>query len=121
MRCVLSGVSRSVAVLAVLVGGAGRGVWWAAEPARLRVAGGVPHGGRDVHIRSPVNLTLTGPGIYDPLSRAPLSTTGVAVFDFNAVTVASDQVFVSEYTFPGVTTSPLAILSRGDVTIDGGD
>ena len=41
------------------------------------------------------------------------------MFDFNAVTVASDQVFVSEYTFPGVTTSPLAILSRGDVTIDG--
>ena len=50
-EALLSGVSRSVAVLAVLVGGAGRAVGWAAEPARLRVAGGVPHGGRDVHIR----------------------------------------------------------------------
>ena len=41
------------------------------------------------------NLTLTGPGITTPV-QGSLSTTGVAVFDFNAITVASDQVFVSQ-------------------------
>ena len=64
------------------------------------------------------NLTLTGPGITTPI-QGSLSTTGVAVFDFNAITVASDQVFVSQYSFSGVTTPPLALLSRGDITIDG--
>ena len=41
------------------------------------------------------------------------------MFDFNSIAVGSDQVFVSQYPFSGVTTPPLALLSRGDVTING--
>jgi hypothetical protein len=58
------------------------------------------------------NLTLTGPGITIPI-QGSLSTTGVAVFDFNAITVGGDQTFV------GTGSSPLALLSRGGVTVNG--
>ena len=122
MRRVLSGVSRSVAVLAVLVGGAGRAGAEPLNPGDFPLSGsGAFPTAAGTYLFNTSNLTLTGPGIATPV-QGTLSTTGVAVFDFNAITVASDQVFVSQVSqerFPDVTTPPLALLSRGDVTIDG--
>ena len=117
MRRVLSRVSRSVAVLAVLVGGAGRAGAGPLNPGDFTPVGPFPTAG-GTFIFDTSNLTLTGPGITTPI-QGSLSTTGVAVFDFNAITVASNQVFVSQNPFSNVTTPPLALLSRGDVTIDG--
>jgi len=57
-------------------------------------------------------LTLTGSGITTPI-RGSLSATGVAVFDFNAITVGGAQTFV------GTGSSPLALLSRTNATIAG--
>ena len=119
MRCVLSGVSRSVAVLAVLVGGAGRAGAGPLNPGDFPLSdSGVFPTAAGTFTFDTSNLTLTGPGITTPI-QGSLSTTGVAVFDFNAITVGGDQVFVSQNPFTGVTTPPLALLSRGDVTIDG--
>ena len=118
MRRVLSRVSRSVAVLAVLVGGAGRAGAGPLNPEDfpLSDSGVFPTAAGTFNFDTS-NLTLTGPGITTPI-QGSLSTTGVAVFDFNAITVASDQVLVSQN--PSfVTTPPLALLSRGDITIDG--
>jgi hypothetical protein len=70
-------------------------------------------------------LTLNAAGPFGPLGPpGPTLLTGVdyngiAVFDFNSIAVGSDQVFVSQYPFSDVTTPPLALLSRGDVTIKG--
>ena len=110
MRRVLSGVSRSVAVLAVLVGGAGRAAA-PLNPLDFASLGAFPTAAGTFTFDTS-NLTLTGPGITTPI-QGSLSTTGVAVFDFNAITVASDQVFVSQYSFSGVTTPPLAFTVAG--------
>lgn len=56
--------------------------------------------------------TLTGPGLAAPILGS-VSATGVAVFDFTAIAVADDQAFV------GTGSRPLALLSRGDVTVNG--
>ena len=117
MRRVLSGVSRSVAVLAVLVGGAGRAGAEPLNPLDFASLGAFPTAAGTFTFDTS-NLTLTGPGITTPI-QGSLSTIGVAVFDFNAITAASDQFFVSQYPLSGVTTPPLALLSRGDITIDG--
>jgi len=72
------------------------------------------------------NLTLTGPG--NTSIQGTLSASGVAVFDFNSITVGSGQVFVAsdntDYTLPPPFSTPapapaLALLSRGDITING--
>ena len=118
MRRVLSGVSRSVAVLAVLVfGAAGRAGAGPLNPGDFTPVGPFPTAAGTFTFNTS-SLTLTGPGITTPI-QGSLSTTGVAVFDFNAITVASDQVFVSQSPLFNVTTPPLALLSRGDVTING--
>ncbi len=65
------------------------------------------------------NPTLLGPGTV----LTGVDYNGIAVFDFNAITVGSDQTFVSgNLVFPEyntVTTPPLALLSRGDIAING--
>ena len=94
MRRVLSGVSRSVAVLAVLVGGAGRAGAEPLNPGDFPLSGsGAFPTAAGTYLFDTRYLTLTGPGITTPV-QGTLSATGVAVFDFNAITVASDQVFV---------------------------
>jgi hypothetical protein len=55
-------------------------------------------------------LTLEGPS--GPVLTG-VDYNGIAVFDFNAITVGSDQTFL------GMGSLPLALLSRGDVTVNG--
>ena len=117
MRRALSGVSRSVAVLAVLVGGAGRAGAGPLNPGDFIPVGPFPTAGGTYTIDTSGTPTLTGP------SGSGISISGVvysdvpghqiAVFDFNAITLGGDQVFV------GAGALPLALLSRGDVTING--
>jgi len=111
MRRVLSGVWRSIVVLAVLMGGAGQVGAGPLNPLDFASLGAFPTAAGTFTFDTS-NLTLTGPGITTPI-QGSLSTTGVAVFDFNAITVASDQVFVSQYSFSGVTTPPLAFTVAG--------
>ena len=90
----------------------GPGGGWAAEPARLRVARGrsPQPGGR-------IPSTPTGRTPRWAWTGAPLLTgvvfNGIAVFDFNAITVSSNQTFV------GMGSLPVAFLSRSDITING--
>ena len=102
-----------MAVLAVLVGGAGRAEAGPLDPLdpQFPSLGAFPTAAGTFTFDTS-NLTLTGPGITTPIPGS-LSTTGVAVFDFSAITVSSDQVFV------GTGALPLALLSQGNVTVNG--
>ena len=118
MRHVLSGVSRSVAVLALLVfGAAGQAAAGPLNPLDFTSLGAFPSapGAYTINTTGP-NPTLTEP---DGTALTGIVSNGIAVFDFNSIAVGSDQVFVSQYPFSGVTTPPLALLSRGVVTING--
>jgi hypothetical protein len=70
---------------------------------------------------SGMNPTLTGPG--GTVITGVYSTGGIAVFDFDAITVNGGQQFTfikGAPGFPFFDIPPLALLSRGDVTVDGG-
>jgi hypothetical protein len=111
MRRVLSGVSRSVAVLAVLVGGAGRAGAGPLNPGDFTPVGPFPTAGRDIHVQhTGPNPTLSGTG---RTTLTGVVSNGIAVFDFNSITVGSGQTFVGEGALP------LALLSRSDITING--
>ena len=113
MRRVLSRVSRSVAVLALLVGGAGRAGAGPLNPLDfpLSDSGVFPTAaGTYTFDTSGPNPTLSGPG--GPALTGVVSN-GIAVFDFTAITVGGDQVFV------GTGSVPLALLSRSDVNVNG--
>ena len=123
MRRVLSRVSRSVAVLALLVGGAGRAGAGPLNPLDfpLSDSGVFPTAaGTYTFDTSGLAPTLSGPGgtvtgvLY---SDAPGHQ--IAVFDFNSITVSGGQVLVGPSPFVTSSAPPLALLSRSDVTIDG--
>jgi hypothetical protein len=122
MRCPLPCVVRSVAVLALLLSAAGRAGAGPLNPRDfpLSDSGAFPTAAGTFTFDTS-NLTLTGPGITTPI-RDSLSPTGVAVFDFNAINVGRDQVFESQplpTSISNITFPPLALLSRGDITING--
>jgi len=111
MRRVLSGVSRSVAVLAVLVGGAGRAGAGPLNPGDFTPVGPFPTaGGTYTFNTTGPNPTLSGTG---GTTLTGVVSNGIAVFDFNSITVGSGQTFVGEGALP------LALLSRSDITING--
>ena len=59
---------------------------------------------------------LTGPGVIDPIYGVVYTDSpghSVAVFDFDAITIASGE------TINATGSLPVALLSRGDVTING--
>jgi hypothetical protein len=102
-----------LAVLAVLVGGADRAIAGPLNPVDFPLSGsGAFPTAAGMFAFDTSNLTLSGPGITTPI-QGSLSTTGVAVFDFNAVTVGGDQTFV------GMGSAPLALLSRNDINVNG--
>jgi hypothetical protein len=111
MRRVLSGVSRSVAVLAVLVGAAGRAGAGPLNPLDFASLGAFPTTGGtyyfDTDGPNPTLGVVGGPSVTGVVSG------GIAVFDFNAITVGAAQTFI------GIGSMPVAFLSRGDATIDG--
>jgi len=112
MRRVLSEVTRSVAVLALLVfGAAGQAAAGPLNPLDFTSLGAFPSapGAYTINTTGP-NPTLTEP---DGTALTGIVSNGIAVFDFNSIAVGSGQTFV------GTGSLPLALLSQGDATING--
>jgi hypothetical protein len=111
MRRLSSGLSRVVAALALLIGGAGRAGAGPLNPLDFASLGAFPTAGGtyyfDTDGPNPTLGAIGGP----PLTGVVFN--GIAVFDFNAITVSSSQTFV------GMGSLPVAFLSRSDITIDG--
>ena len=112
MRRVLSGVSRSVAVLALLVGGAGRAGAGPLNPGDfpLSNSGAFPSTTGMYKLDTSGTPTLSGPGG----TFTGVVSNGVAVFDFNAINVVTGQVI------NGTGPLPAALLSRDGITVSGG-
>ena len=123
MRRVLSRVSRSVAVLALLVGGAGRAGAGPLNPLDfpLSDSGVFPTAaGTYTFDTSGLAPTLSGPGgTVTGVLYSDVPGHQIAVFDFNSITVSGGQVLVGPSPFVTSSAPPLALLSRSDVTIDG--
>ena len=123
MRCVLSRVSRSVAVLALLVGGAGRAGAGPLNPLDfpLSDSGVFPTAaGTYTFDTSGLAPTLSGPGgTVTGVLYSDVPGHQIAVFDFNSITVSGGQVLVGPSPFVTSSAPPLALLSRSAVTIDG--
>ena len=112
MRCALYGLSRSAAMLALLVFGvAGRAGAGPLNPLAFTSLGAFPSapGTYTINTTGP-NPTLAEP---DGTTLTGIVSNGIAVFDFNAITVGSGQTFV------GSGSMPLALLSRSDITVNG--
>ncbi|MGO9598165.1 MAG: PEP-CTERM sorting domain-containing protein [Isosphaeraceae bacterium] len=103
---------RSVALLALLFFGvAGQAAAGLLNPGDFAPVGPFPTdpGSYTFDTTGP-NPTLSGPG---GTALTGVIFNGVAVFDFNSITVGSGQTFVGEGALP------LALLSRSDITING--
>ncbi|MGZ3432668.1 MAG: hypothetical protein ACXVA7_12820 [Isosphaeraceae bacterium] len=110
MRRVVSGVSRSVAVLAVLVGGAGQAGAGALNPNVFTSLGAFPSATGMYVLDTSGTPTLSGPGG----TFTGVVSNGVAVFDFNAINVVTGQAI------NGTGPLPAALLSRDGITVSGG-
>ncbi len=112
MRRTSSRVSRSAAMLALLVfGAAGQAAAGPLNPLDFTSRGAFPSapGAYTINTTGP-NPTLTEP---DGTALTGIVSNGIAVFDFNSIAVGSGQTFV------GTGSLPLALLSQGDATING--
>jgi hypothetical protein len=116
-------VFRSVAVLALLVGGAGRAGAGPLNPLDfpLSDSGTFPTAaGTYTFDTSGLAPTLSGPGgTVTGVLYSDVPGHQIAVFDFNSITVSGGQVLVGPSPFVTSSAPPLALLSRSDVTIDG--
>ena len=99
-----------IAITASVVGGVGTGWAGPLNPADFPLSGVFPTVAGTYTFDTGGTPTLTGPG---GTSLTGVVFNGVAVFDFNAITVGSDQTFV------GTGSLPLALLSQGDITVNG--
>jgi hypothetical protein len=118
MRRPLLCVVRTVAVLALVLGAAAPAGAAPLNPNDFASLGAFPTGSGMFFIDTRA-LTITGPGITMPL-QGVLSTSGVAVFNFNSINLNANQDFVVGPPPPNSpATPPLALLSRGDITING--
>ncbi len=112
MRRTSSRVSRSAAMLALLVfGAAGQAAAGPLNPLDFTSLGAFPSapGAYTINTTGP-NPTLTEP---DGTALTGIVSNRIAVFDFNSIAVGSGQTFV------GTGSLPLALLSQGDATING--
>jgi hypothetical protein len=112
MRRTSSRVSRSAAMLALLVfGAAGQAAAGPLNPLDFTSLGAFPSapGAYTINTTGP-NPTLTEP---DGTALTGIVSNGIAVFDFNSIAVGSGQTFV------GTGSLPLALLSQGDATVNG--
>jgi hypothetical protein len=110
MKRTLSTGFRLAAMLALWLGSAGQVGAGPLDPLAFAPVGPFPTAAGTYKFDTS-SVTLDDPkGV--PLLTGVVSN-GIAVFDFATITVGSDQVFV------GTGTLPLALLSRGDISING--
>ncbi len=117
MRRVFSDSACTVVLFSFLLGGAEKTLAGPLDPLGFTSLGAFPTAagtysvstaGPTPFIDGPTGQVLNGV-IYN----------GIAVFDFNSINLASNQVLVDPYPSSGVVAPPLALLSRGDVSING--
>jgi hypothetical protein len=110
MNRVRSLVLHSAVILALWLGSAGQVAAGPLDPLAFTPIGPFPTvGGTYTFNTSGPTPSLTGPG--GTLDGVVFN--GIAVFDFTAITVGSNQIFL------GNGTSPLALLSRGGINVNG--
>ena len=111
MRRVLSEVTRSVAVLAVLVGGAGRAGAGPLNPLDFASLGAFPTAQGYYTFNTSGTPTLTEPG---GTNLTGVVSNGIAVFDFDSINISgpSSGVGPPSQVFTATGSLPLALLSR---------
>ena len=106
---VLPFVFRLAATLALWLGWAGQAAAGPLNPLDFASLGSFPTEGGTFTFTSGQFPVLEGPGT----AVSGVVFNGIAVFDFSSITVASNQVFTGTGAFP------IALLSRGDITVNG--
>jgi hypothetical protein len=114
MNRVPSLVFRMVAMLALWLGSAGRAGAGPLNPRDFAPIGPFPTAA-GTYTFDTIDATLRqgSGGFLGPPLVTGVFYHGIAVFDFSSITVNSGQVFL------GIGPSPLALLSRGDINING--
>lgn len=123
MRCASSRVFRSAAVLALLVFGvAGRAGAGPLDPLGFTSLGAFPNapGTYTYSLINGTTPTLSGPGgNFTGVVYSDVPGHQIAVFDFNSINLGSAQSLHGRDPFSAGTAPALALLSQGDITIDG--